>query len=381
MTKIKVKNVLFFGHQIHSWRAHLLLQQLLRSYTHSVCLEKNYFSGFGGSVGRVVYLLNRGVNWLLSVIALLRADIVYILPRSAWSHILLLTKLTRPRIILDYHGSSYVTQVRSRKFYSDNSKKAHKILSEDIKILKISDIIFVASVPEFHFNLSSLALSPDMLKSKIIPIGLPVPELHNFYSCKTVKERGVLRESSTLAIGWWGYPSPVHGLDVIFSALEKLNLRGFRFHFYMYVGLNHFVKPYERMAEERNISHLVTLNADANFNNLSLVKEISSNIHVSLGLFGADTRVGEVMSNKVIESCMLGVPNISPHNRSLAEYFTDRQDIIFVENSPDGIADVLSATEMSFEFLGEIGEHAHELYQNRFSSRSFVEKISCYFDA
>lgn len=369
------KNIFFLGAKFRSVRSFFLFSKLAQSYNHCVYLGGSYYLRDTKGFDWLGYLVSRVLNNILDIILIIRSDVVYIMPRENWSGWVFLAKFFKCKIIVDYHGSAYVTQVESRMLYDANSRIAKKLRKRDILLLEAADVILVASFPEFYFNLDAIKFSTSKLKAEIVPIGLPVSEIFGFEYKNSSLVADSSASSKTLVIGWWGYPSRIHGLDFIFSALSLLNDRGVDFRFVMFVGKKELSGQCLEAARDKKIAHLVAVDHTSNFNDLSLAREICNSIDVSLGLFGEDARVANVMSHKVIESAMLGVPNISAFNHSLAEYFSDGRDIIFVNNTPTDLADCLATVSRNRSLLRDVGSNAQKLYNEHFSSRHFIERV------
>lgn len=371
-----MKKITLLSRDLKTWRLIWTLNYLITSHK----LTPFYtFSDFWRS-GNARTFFVRGcfflVSQLTSIVGILFSDIVYVAQHENPARFTLwLLNKCKGKIVVDYHGSRYDTQVRSRRLIVPRSKKAERLLELDRMVVLSADVLIVASRSELYYNINTIGLSPGELKAAIKVRGIPAPDYRG--DAQTPYLVGMSKE---LSIGWWGYPAPVHGIEMILDGIALLKEQKIYFHFYMYVGRSVFKNQYSDLIFSRGLGDVVTIDDTYQMADGTLVDQLKEKIDVSLGLFGSDQRTEYVLSNKVVESASLGIPCVSPVNTGVTEFFKDGQSVILTERTPQRLASALSKIVADPERFKHIGEASYKVYLKNCSQPVFLELLDNVFE-
>lgn len=129
-----------------------------------------------------------------------------------------------------------------------------------------------------------------------------------------------LNQEGTFIVVFYGYVTPLHGLEYILQAAKILARK--KIQFWLIVGGQSRAKIMA-LANDLDLPHVLF------FDQLPFEKLILKlrGADLGLGIFGATGKVARVIPNKVYELMALGVPVLTADSPAIRELFEDRKEL------------------------------------------------------
>jgi glycosyltransferase involved in cell wall biosynthesis len=361
------------GSVIGSYRAQNIIKVLSDSGIKFTYIPRSFFT---------LALNNRNANRLVSlillmliapfrVVTILLATHVFVLPMN--TNILsicevVLAKILRKKVIVDYYLSDYDTLVNDRAEIAKESYKARFTLFKDRFLLKHSDrIIFLNhSECQYYQKVAGVDVHPD--KVNIVP--LCVDYKKEFFSddCE-------IEETGFFNICWWGTYIPLHGLEKLIQAFNLVDTDQVRL--YLFGNSDSKSKPYSELVEKLGLSEKVTIINDYSFSNGKLAPFLKEHCDLAIGNFGSSEKANTVLVNKLIDALSLGLPCLTMSTRATRELLDCDKDVLVTNQNPtlEDIAAKIRVVCKNREKLKEFAESGKQKYLELFSPDAFKVKL------
>lgn len=295
-----------------------------------------------------------------------------VLPMN-WSAIvyfeLIIAKIFKKTIIVDYYISLYDTAVNDRKTISADSISAKKLLLKDQLLLKLaSKVIFLnKSESTYYQNIAKyivknerIAIIPLVIDFKKEKLLLPTSQTKN----KTKSEFNVC---------WWGTYIPLHGLENIIESFAHLKNKNINL--YIFGDSDIKSKPYIDLIEKLGIKNNIKINNECSFSNGKLAPFLIENCDLALGNFGKSDKAKTVLVNKLVDSLALGLPCLTIETRATKELLNEGEGIIYSSTSPLEISKEIEKLSNKRSYLEEVGKKGFVVYLSKFSPDKFKTEL------
>ncbi|MCH9739333.1 MAG: glycosyltransferase, partial [Epsilonproteobacteria bacterium] len=274
---------------------------------------------------------------------------------------ILVAKLFRKRIVIDFYISIYDTQVLDRKLIQREFQIKKLFYIEKIILTLANEVIFLNNAEkEYYCSL----LNVDQKRVHIVPLCI---EPHKF------KEEN---KNTIPTICWWGSYSPLHGIDNIIEAINLLKKKNFKVKLYIFGDSERNAREYVEKIKKLDLSKEIEVINSYTFKNGKLEEFLISKCDLALGSFGDSDKAKTVLINKLIESTSMKIPVLTMRTKALKEFFSCKDDIFITESSnPQEIAEGIQLIFNNSHKINNYTENAYKVYINNFSPRIFEQKI------
>jgi GT2 family glycosyltransferase/glycosyltransferase involved in cell wall biosynthesis len=171
----------------------------------------------------------------------------------------------------------------------------------------------------------------------------------------------------SIEVLYFGQYLPLHGLDVVAHAIEKLAAVE-RLSF-VFIGTG----PERAWFEPR----VRAAGVDATFVDWIPYHQLAHRLReadIVLGIFGRSRKAGMVIPNKVFEAAAVGSAIVTADTPAIREVFEDGRDALFCTTDGEGLARAITRLADDAGLRAELGERAVQLMQSRFSARSLAAR-------
>lgn len=358
-----MKKVYILGESRGAYRT----QNLIKYFLDRQGQYKLYYNSYNIKNPVVRYLKSLLLNWTIIV----RTDIIYVSTLNVDINIfweLLLGKILRKKIIIDYYVSVYDTVVLDRKWFKKTSLLAKVAIYMDRFFLKVGTKIIFLNQTEKKRYCELASIDSNAEKYRIVPLCVE--------KMGTVNSKFVYEEKEKLDICWWGSYLPLHGLDNIINAAKKLKEKGYFITWYFFGNSQKKGAPYEKMAIDLGLEKECIFINDYTFKNGKLMKFLIENCDLALGNFGTSEKSKNVLINKILDASAMQVNLVTCYSQAVMEFFNENQDIFMCDSTADGIVEIVQTIYTTDKkLLKQRIEHAYNIYENVFSVNSFLNKM------
>lgn len=315
-------------------------------------------------IGAIALILTAPVRLLF----IINSTHLLVLPMN-WNAIvyfeLIVAKIFKRTIIVDYYISLYDTEVNDRKTISAGSISAKKLLLKDKLLLKLaSKVIFLnKSESTYYQNIAKYTVKND----KIVIIPLVIDYKNEKFALPTSQARKDIR--SEFNVCWWGTYIPLHGLENIIESFAYLKNKNINL--YIFGNSDLSSKPYTDLIEKLGVKDIIKVNNDSSFSNGKLAPFLNENCDLALGNFGKSDKAKTVLVNKLVDALALGLPCLTIATHATKELLNEGQGIIYTSNSPSDIANKIEQLSKNQPYLEKVGKNGFEVYLNNFSPDKF----------
>ncbi|MDH6457281.1 hypothetical protein M2102_000897 [Fusobacterium sp. PH5-7] len=322
-------------------------------------------------INKILNILNSTILFPTKFFKMLNSDLVIILAMNQNKVLeILLAKILKKKVILDYFLSNYDTVICDRKIYSENSIFSKIYKFQDKNALKTANkIIFITRI-EVERYLKIAGLSHKNISYDIIPLA----KEDNFL----IKgELPFFNNNNEITICWWGTYIPLHGLDKIILAGKILKEKNIKFKMYLFGNSEERSIPYMKQIKKMNLGDKIIIRNDYTFKNKKLPEFLIKNCDIALGNFGDSEKAKNVMLYKIVDALCLKIPILNGESIALDEFFDYENDLFRSLNTSEDIANKI--IEISFLSKDEIDERVkigYQNYQKYFSFKAFKDKVT-----
>ncbi len=275
------------------------------------------------------------------------ADVIYILPGnvSLFKYALLAARVFKTRIILEFYDSMYTHYMENKGAGSIAPEELKRVKQDNVNLnpeneklaIRKADYIIHVSNCELGYLSKVLEINIDFDKVFVVPI---------FCSDRPAYAREFMQDG-VFRICWWGSFLPMHGLDYILIALNKLKQDGLNFECDLFGAYSagsraYFFEKYRQEIASQSLDSHVKLRRDLTFIDGKLPEYLISHCDLSLGIFGDTLKAESSVPNKLIESLSMGIPTLTRSSPVLEEFFDVQADFWTCQPSPESIAQAIS---------------------------------------
>lgn len=279
---------------------------------------------------------------------------------------LILAKIFRKKVIVDYYISDYDTLVNDRKLLDEKSFGAKWALFKDKLFLERSDkVVFLNNSESFYYQ-GVAGVNLNSSKINIIPLCID-------YKKELFEDESSSDNEKGFNVCWWGTYIPLHGLENLIKAFSFIGDESVKL--YLFGNSEEKSMPYKKMVEDYNLNHKVFLINDHSFSNGKLAPFLKENCDLAIGNFGSSEKAKTVLVNKLVDSLSLGLPCLTRETKATRELLSQNEGIILTEPDPQSIAkNILWASENRAELI-KVGNAGKQKYLDAFSPDAFKVKF------
>jgi glycosyltransferase involved in cell wall biosynthesis len=172
---------------------------------------------------------------------------------------------------------------------------------------------------------------------------------------------GAGRRDGEFTVFFYGTFIPLHGIEHIIGAAERLQARDVRF---VLCGTGQTYPAMRRMAAARRISNIEFLGRRSPLE----LRRLICDSDVCLGIFGTSSKARLVIPNKVFDALACGRPVITADTPAVRESLADGETVRLCRGGDaDDLAEAITAMKADLDARTRIGAAGHELFTRRFS--------------
>lgn len=301
------------------------------------------------------------------LIRVVQSDVVYVLAMNHTNCFMtiLLGKLFRKKVIIDYYISMYDSLVLDSKSVT-NIWSVKKLFYKEQLIMKLADELIFLNYAEQKYYCELLKV--ENIKFKIIPLCID-PHIYRESALS-------LNEKQKPIICWWGTYIPLHGLFNIIEAVELLKEEGFEGKFYFFGNSKAAAQQYQERIIEKRLENEITIINDYTFNNGKLEHFLYENCDLALGSFGESAKAKTVLINKVLDAISMKIPVLTMKTKASEEFFSFEDDIFVTKTeSPNEIAEQILRIFDNYEKVQDNVERSYQIYLDNFSPKVYMKKL------
>jgi glycosyltransferase involved in cell wall biosynthesis len=279
---------------------------------------------------------------------------------------MLLAKILRKKVIVDFYISNYDTLVNDRKLLTESSFFAKWALFKDKFFLEKSDNVVFLNESESVYYQDVAGVEVEKSKISIIPLCID-------YKKEIFEKENSRENKDEFNVCWWGTYIPLHGLENLIEAFS--NIENERVRLYLFGDSEEKAIPYKKMLEDYKLSHKVFLIYDHSFANGKLAPFLKENCDLAIGNFGSSEKAKTVLVNKLVDALSLGLPCLTRATKATRELLPKNEGVILTEAEPQSIAkNIKWASENKAEII-KVGNAGKQKYFDTFSPDAFKVKF------
>lgn len=280
-------------------------------------------------------------------------DWIYI-PPFRHGDVSFIKKIATKSIVFDPLISKYLTKVVD---YGHFWKAPIKYFLDRIPFRK-ADLLLADT--ESHRQLFSKLFGLSKAKIEVLPIGADTVEF---------APESQVNSDGKFHVGFYGTFVPLQGVSKIIECAKYLkNEKDIVFDIigtgYEYDKICKLVKKYQLT----NVNMLGWVKYDQ-------LPEIMSEFDICLGIFGDSQKANAVIPNKMYHYAALGKCVITKDSTGIREMFTDGNNAILCENSPEAISKKIILLKSDPEQVERIGRAARELMISEYTSIKIADRF------
>lgn len=272
----------------------------------------------------------------------------------------LIGRLSRRPVIFNPLVTLTDTVVEDRSLISKASPLARGIWLIDWLSTRIASLVITDTAENAAYICGMTGLSRSRIA--VLHVGADEEVFHD--ACKVRTDR------ETISVLFYGKMIPLHGIETILSAIDRLHQSApSRFRFEI-VGSG---QEQDRVIEflVRNPDFAITYRHRVAYRRLA--QRIASS-DVVLGIFGAGDKAGRVVPNKVFQAMAVGAPIITRESPAIREVLDDESAFLIAAGDPDALCDALLQMEDS-ELRERLGRNARTAFNRYGSDVALVEQV------
>lgn len=266
------------------------------------------------------------------------------------------------RVIYDFYISKYDSEVLDRKRIKRYGLHAKTAFAIDKLLYDLStEVIFLYETDRIYYQ-------------KILNLNVK-KNIH--YATLCVDHRAQVKKNYStcekFVVCWWGTYIALHGLE---KAIEAFSYLDDKFVFYVFGNSEEKSRKYNSLVDELGLSRRVIIHNDYSFSNGLLEDFLVDRCDLSLGVFGDSQKAKAVLTNKLLDSCSLGIPMITYPSSAAKEYFVDSEDILFCDNEAKKIAEKIFMIANDHELRAKVGVNCLQKFRSDFSPEALSSSLS-----
>jgi hypothetical protein len=369
------RRVLLLGSIIGSYRSQYIIDYLSqRNYDFTfVYLSDQFLDSDGSKLQKLFSKVGRRLFGLIYLLFLPFATHVFMLPmNSRYDGVFKLAKRLGKKTIMDFYSSRLTLAESNYKIDQKppSEKNAANLRNYDINVITNANKLIFLNESEADFYLEKLSLTENNVTYHISPLATPMRS--------RARLPGFCQFNSQFNICWWGKASQLHGLNIMFEAINLLKKKGLKFHLYLLETEKKRAYFLEEQLRAHELQDFASVRYDLSFTN-GLEEFLVNHCDIALGSFGNTDMAKTVLINKAVDSISMGIPMITRKTSAIAEHSLDK-DILFVcEPEPVAICNtIFQLTERKF-LVDTYQQNALKLHKEIFSPSRFYRDLNQIF--
>lgn len=267
----------------------------------------------------------------------------------------LVSLYTRKPVIFDAFISLYNTMVLDRQIVDKKSFFAKSLYLLDKYSMKFADLCITDTLE--HIRYFSETFHIPVEKFRKVPVGA---NEKIFYS------RNNEVDNENFNVLFYGYFTPLHGLDVILHAAKLLeSKKNIKF---LIIGKTIEGNVNVPRISTKNVRFLKPISY------IDLPKFISKS-QICLGIFGKTRKAKLVVPNKIYQSIAMKKAVITADTPAMHEEFTNMKNIFLCDPTPESLADAVLLLEEDKILRNKIAKSAYQLFINNFTTKKVGERM------
>jgi len=267
----------------------------------------------------------------------------------------LLSMYTRKPVIFDAFISLYNTMVLDRQIVNKKSVFAKSLYLLDKYSMKFADFCITDTSEHIRYFSETFHIPAENFGK--VPVGADEKIFH---------PRNNEVDNEDFNILFYGYFTPLHGLDVILRAAKLLeSKKNIKF---TIIG----------KTDEGNVNVPRKSTKNVQFFNpipyIDLPKFISKS-QICLGIFGQTQKAKLVVPNKIYQSIAMKKAVITADTPAMHEEFKHMGDVFLCAPTPESLADAVLLLEEDKILRNKIAENAYQLFVNNFTTTKVGERM------
>jgi len=314
-------------------------------------------------LGALLLLLTLPVRFLFIALS----SCVFVLPMNTSFVVMaevLIAKILRKRVVVDYYISQFDTLVNDRKRFVGSSIRGRIALFKDRFLLNKADEVIFLNKAESEYYQRIVGVDLRLEKISVIPLCIDYKKELFFSQYKGAEDFNVC---------WWGTYIPLHGLENLIKAFSFLKDK--RIKLYLFGDSDEKSNPYRELIEKLHLRDKVKIDNQCSFSNGKLAPFLSKNCDLAIGNFGASEKARTVLVNKLVDSLSLGIPCLTMKTLATSELFEKNEGLIYTAPDPEQIAQKIVMCFQKKDELAAIGKAGMVKYLDTFSPDIFKVKI------
>lgn len=279
---------------------------------------------------------------------------------------IIVAKLFKKKIIVDYYISLYDTYVNDRKTVDANSYVAKWYQYKDRFLLNnATSVIFLNKAESvFYQKIAGVCLSEE----KIIIIPLCIDYRKEMF----VEAKGK-SETKDFNVCWWGTYIPLHGLEKVIDAFKLIDKNNIKL--FIFGNSDAAALPYQQRINDYGLQDRIFIKNDVTFSNGQLGEFLIESCDIAIGNFGDSEKAKTVLVNKLVDAISLNIPCLTQPTLATNEFFKDGEALKYCEATPEEIAKQILYLKDNTKELEQIKSKAQAQYLALFSPDVFRSKI------
>lgn len=274
--------------------------------------------------------------------------------------VVFLAKMVSPKkVILDALCSLYEGEIISRKSGGIWSLKALKIWLIDFVAYFFADLILVESFAQIDFFYKTFFVR----KEKCARVFTGALDSIFFLDSSVLKR-------SVFTVVFRGQFLPEAGVDIILESAKILEKEKI---FFLFLGKDFEGKKLDEKVKQLGLKNIEIISVFLPFKE---IREKMLSCHISLGQFGANSRLNRTIPHKAFETLALGIPYITGRAGGILELLTDRENCLMVNTKdPRDLADKIMDLKDNPDLAKKISETGLILYKEKLTPTILANQI------
>lgn len=281
------------------------------------------------------------------------ADYIFV-PPFRHKDVSFIKRHTNTPIIFDPLISKFLTKMDYGHFW----KLPIKYFLDKIPFQK-ADILLTDTTAHKNYFIKKFKLDP----SKVHPLYIGA-DTELFFS-----DIGPIVNKEIFKVGFYGSFVPLQGAEKIIQAAYLLKDNSdIQFEI---IGDGYTFKQTKKAAVKKKLSNI-------DFLGTVEYEELNSKINsfdICLGIFGDSLKADLVIPNKIYHYASIGKAIISRDTIGVRELFTNEENILLCNNTPEGISEAILRLKEDFELRKKLGEKAVTLIKTQYNAEKIAQQF------
>ncbi len=278
-----------------------------------------------------------------------------------FARFLTLIKNRNAILVFDIFFSLYDTLAKDRKLIKETSLILKFIRRLEKSTLKIADIILVDTTTHGNTIAEEYGIATNKLKRIFVGSSFGPP--HSPIEIDT--------QHVNFKVLFIGTYIPLHGIDVILKAAEKLlPVKDIRF---VLVGKGQLRSEMEILARKLELKNV-------DFEDWVPTSQLGEKIRsfdLSLGIFGTTNKAQSVIPIKVFDICAAGAPFVSADTSAMREVFIHNESAYLVPlGDHNKLAEAILELKTDYKLRERLAKGANDLARNIFSKQKIGSELT-----